>query len=57
MSTEKTYKKTGNFFKQCINTFASILKVLIQSKFGVRLPKATSESCIVLGNGPSLTTS
>ena len=57
MSVEKTYKKLGNFFSQCINTIVSLMKVLIRSKFVAKLPLAGSESCIILGNGPSLKTS
>jgi hypothetical protein len=37
-----------------MNTGISILKILIKSKFGLRLPKASTSSCIILGNGPSL---
>jgi hypothetical protein len=40
-----------------LNSIISVLKVLLKSKFGVRLPKAEANSCIVLGNGPSLKTS
>jgi len=54
MSVEKTYKTTGNFFSQCINTVLSLVKIVLISKFGRKLPKTDAESCIVLGNGPSL---
>lgn len=57
MSAEKVYKNTSSFFTKCINTAISIGKILLRSKFGVRLPKALSDTCIVLGNGPSLTKS
>src|SRR4051812_5011865 len=57
MSAEKTYKNTGNFFTNCIDTFVSVIKVILRSKFGVRLPVASAESCVILGNGPSLKTS
>lgn len=57
MSTEKTYKNFTVFVTQCVNTFISVLKILIQSKFGLKLPKADSNRCIVLANGPSLKTS
>ena len=56
MSTEKTYKGFSSFLNNCINTFASIIKVLLKSKGGNALPIAASTSCIVLGNGPSLKT-
>lgn len=54
MSVEKTYKTTGNFFSQCIHTCLSLVKIMLMSKFWKKFPKAVSESCIVLGNGPSL---
>lgn len=57
MSTEKTYKKASGFFSQFFHTGASILKVLLRSKFSSNLPNAESETCIILGNGPSLKTS
>ena len=54
MSAEKTVKGFIFFIKQCLNTFASLIKVMIKSKGGSAFPKASSDSCIVLGNGPSL---
>ncbi len=54
MSVEKNYKSASNFFSQCINTSVSLAKILLISKRKNKLPKATSENCIVLGNGPSL---
>lgn len=53
-SGEKTYKSFSAFITNCVNTFISLLKVLIKSRFGLKLPRAVSDSCIVLGNGPSL---
>jgi hypothetical protein len=32
----------------------SIFKIIIRTKFNLKLPKAAAESCIILGNGPSL---
>lgn len=57
MSIEKTYLNFSNFFNQCINTVVSIMKIIVRSKFGIRLPTTKNESCIILGNGPSLKTS
>lgn len=54
MSAEKSYKEASGFITQFANTCISVLKILIRSKFGVHLPKASDETCIVLGNGPSL---
>lgn len=57
MSAESTFKNTSSFFSKCADTFLSFLKVLMLSRPGVKMPVAPSESCIVLGNGPSLKTS
>lgn len=46
--------KTLEFTKQLVNTFLSLIKILIKSKFTTTLPKAETDTCIVLGNGPSL---
>jgi hypothetical protein len=51
---EKTYKNFVLFINQIVNTALSILKVVVQSKFGKKLPQAKSLKCIVLANGPSL---
>lgn len=57
MSVEKTYKGITGFVNQSVNTALSVLKILFQSRFGVQMPKAEGERCIVLANGPSLKTS
>ncbi len=54
MTVEKKYKSTSSFISKCINTLVSLVKIILISKFGKKLPKATTESCVVLGNGPSL---
>lgn len=54
MSTEKIYKNIVLFTTQFINTFISILKVFVVSKYKTSLPHPKKQSCIVLGNGPSL---
>lgn len=57
MSLEKHYKNFNSFINNCINSFISILKTLLFSKFSLQLPQATAETCIILGNGPSLSES
>jgi hypothetical protein len=57
MSLEKLFKKIDLFVSQCINTIVSLLKIVLRSKFGIHLPTAQSDTCIILGNGPSLKTS
>lgn len=42
------------FLMNCINTSASLLKVLLFSKKAPDLPLPSGEKCLVLGNGPSL---
>jgi hypothetical protein len=37
-----------------MNTCLSLLKIIIRSKFNLKLPLAQEPGCIVLGNGPSL---
>jgi hypothetical protein len=37
-----------------MNSVLSVIKILVLSKSGIRLPAATSGKCIVLANGPSL---
>ncbi|MBC7411119.1 MAG: hypothetical protein H7331_01525 [Bacteroidia bacterium] len=49
-------KSVDHFFSQLINTLFSLGKIVLKSKRGVDLPKATNDTCIVLGNGPSLKT-
>lgn len=51
---EKTYKNIVLFTTKFINTLVSILKVLVISKCKTILPHPNQQSCIVLGNGPSL---
>jgi hypothetical protein len=57
MSVEKSYKEASGFLNQFTNTCISILKVLLRSKFFLKLPEADQKSCVILGNGPSLKTS
>lgn len=47
-------KQTEYFIKQVYQFFISLVKILIISKFNIKIPQATHESCVILGNGPSL---
>lgn len=49
-----TYKRFAYFITQCVNTIISILKIGVQSRYGVRLPTTDMDRCIVLATGPSL---
>ena len=57
MSTEKIAGSFSSFINQCANTFVSFIKVIIRLRTGSSLPQASTNTCIVLGNGPSLKTS
>ncbi len=57
MLIENIYIKFSQLIEQFVNTIISLLKIIILSKFNIRLPKAENEVCIILGNGPSLKTS
>ena len=50
------YLQIGAFFKNLFSSFLSILKVILLSKFSLKLPKATLKKAAILGNGPSLKT-
>jgi hypothetical protein len=54
---ESGYKKTGNFVTKSVNSLISLAKVMVRSKFFLSFPQSPTESCILLGNGPSLNTS
>jgi len=54
LAVEKTYKRFASFVSQSINTSLSVLKILLQSTFGLRLPVTSNNKCFVLANGPSL---
>ncbi len=49
-----TYKRFASVVTNCINTVISVLKISVQSKFGIRFPKVGGDRCIVLATGPSL---
>lgn len=48
------FTASGSFLKKCSDTLISLGKVVLRSKAGTRLPAATSDTCVILGNGPSL---
>lgn len=54
---ERIYKTLATLLGNLAGSAVSILKVLVQSRFGSRLPAARQPVCSVLGNGPSLTDS
>lgn len=57
MSLETIYKKISTGLTNFTDTCISLLKILFQSKFSAALPRSEKNSCIILGNGPSLNTS
>jgi hypothetical protein len=46
-------EKIQQFISNCISMFASLIKILVLSKFNTKLPKAIIKEAIVIGNGPS----
>ncbi|MDF2438587.1 MAG: hypothetical protein K0Q95_2963 [Bacteroidota bacterium] len=54
MSAGQPSYDTDPFLRKCLNTFISLCKVLLKSKFPDKFPDAETKSCILLGNGPSL---
>lgn len=54
MAVEQSYRSFSGSIGKIVNTCVSFAKILLISKFGNKPPRATSSSCIVLGNGPSL---
>lgn len=54
--TFSIYLQIGQFFKNLFSSLMSIVKVILLSKFFVKLPKPTLKKASILGNGPSLRT-
>ncbi len=50
------YLQIGAFFKNLFGSCLSILKLILLSKFSLKLPKPTLKKAAILGNGPSLRT-
>ena len=42
------------FVEDFTQSILSVLKILLFSKFSIKLPKAQQKDCVILGNGPSL---
>lgn len=42
-----------DFIYTSINTFLSLGKIVIKSKFGIKYPKYKANECLIIGNGPS----
>lgn len=57
MTLEKLYLKIMAFTTNFVNTCISIFKIIIQSSFSAKLPASDQNTCIILGNGPSLSES
>ncbi len=51
---EKAYKKFSAWVGMLVNTCISLLKIFLRLSSAVKMPMATENSCVVLGNGPSL---
>ncbi len=51
---ESIYKQLDKFIALTVSVITSTLKILVRSKFGLKLPPATGSVCSILGNGPSL---
>lgn len=54
---EKTINLIFSQLRLFFVTIGSLGKVLIRSKFRLKLPKARTQKCYILGNGPSLSSS
>lgn len=51
---ETIYKTGTDWLTDLLGSLVSMLKVLVQSRFGATLPAPRRPTCSVLGNGPSL---
>ena len=51
---EDIFIRLSTFTTTLIATFISTIKICIASKFYLKLPLKTNDTCIILGNGPSL---
>src|SRR2546428_8235164 len=54
---EKKINDIGNFIRLGFESVVTITKVILKSRFDVKLPIAKKSRCSILGNGPSLKTS
>jgi hypothetical protein len=46
-------EKIQSFLSNGLSSFGTLLKILLRSKYFIRLPKAEDTECIIMGNGPS----
>jgi hypothetical protein len=53
LRVESLYKFCLSFVSKVVNTALSVLKILFQSRFDIKLPSAIGQTCIVVANGPS----
>lgn len=53
-ATASLHKRFAAAAFNTVNTVVSLLKIVFLSRKAPKLPKASGQSCIVLGNGPSL---
>ncbi|MBD2700776.1 hypothetical protein IC229_09015 [Spirosoma sp. BT702] len=51
---ETTFNAVSAFFSNLLASVLSLAKVLLRSRWGVRLPAPEKTRCSILGNGPSL---
>lgn len=51
---ESIYKRSSHFLAQCMAVIVSMMKIIVRSRFGLKLPQTTNTTCAILGNGPSL---
>src|SRR6478609_793592 len=51
---KRAFESTEAFFVRFYQTLVSVVKVLVLSRPGLKLPDVKAERCFVLGNGPSL---
>lgn len=54
---EVAFNAVAAFFSNLTASLLSLVKIMLRSRWGVRLPAAGQPRCSVLGNGPSLTDS
>lgn len=54
---ENIYNQLSFILSNLFNSLLSLLKVILQSDFNIKYPKANLKQCIILGNGPSLSQS
>jgi hypothetical protein len=51
---EVAFNSAATFFSNLAQSLLSLIKIMMRSRWGVRLPVPQKQRCSVLGNGPSL---